>query len=146
MGKVETVLREEIARLARKEVRNAVSPLKKEVTRLKKRVAELAAKLSDSEKQTGLLVRERRRKKLGSDVGEEQVEATRISGGLIKKLRKKLGISQAQLAALVGVSSPAVAAWEQGRSRPAGDNLKAVVALRGYGRREIRTLLDQLDG
>ena len=145
MGKVETALREEIARLARKEVRKATGPLKKELVRLKKRVVELAAKVSASDRQTGLLVRERRRKKLGADVNEEQVEGVRMSAGLIKKLRKKLGISQAQLAALVGVSSPAVAAWEQGRSRPAGDNLKAVVALRGYGKREIRTLLDQLE-
>ena len=46
MGKVETALREEIARLARKEVRKATGPLKKEIVRLKKRVVGLAAKLS----------------------------------------------------------------------------------------------------
>ncbi len=68
MGKVETALRDEIARLARKEIRDVVGPLKKEVIRLKKRVAELSSKLTASEKQTGLLVKERRRKKLGADV------------------------------------------------------------------------------
>ena len=64
MGKVESALREEIARLARKELRAVVGPLKKEVIRLKKRVVELSSKINASEKQTGLLVKERRRKKL----------------------------------------------------------------------------------
>ena len=144
MGKIETALREEIARLARKEIRSVVGPLKKEVVRLKKRVVELSSKLNASEKQTGLLVKERRRKGLGSDISDDQADAARMSGGLIKKLRKKLGISQAGFAAIVGVSSPAVAAWEQGRSNPAGDNLKAVIALRKYGRREVQVLLDQV--
>ena len=146
MGNVETALREEIARLARKEIRAVVGPLKKEVIRLKKRVVELSSKLNASEKQTGLLVKERRRKKLGSDVSDDQADAARMSGGLIKKLRTKLGVSQADFAAIVGVSSPAVAAWEQGRSNPAGDNLKAVIALRSYGKREVQALLENMDG
>ena len=62
---------------------------------------------------------------------ETDVQEARISPGLIKKLRKRLGITQRELAALVGVSGPAVQSWEQGNARPGGDNLAALVALRG---------------
>ena len=43
----------------------------------------------------------------------EEVEAARLSPGLIKKLRSRLGITQGELATLVGVSTSAVGSWEQ---------------------------------
>jgi DNA-binding transcriptional regulator YiaG len=73
----------------------------------------------------------------------EQVKAARLSPLLIKKLRTRLGVSQEQLARLVGVSGPAVAFWEQGRSRPQGPNRSALVALRGVGRREVKRMLGE---
>ena len=146
MGKLETAMREEITRLAKKEIRGAVGPLRKELIRLKKRVVELTAKQNASEKQTGLLVKERKRKRLGEDVTDDQANASRMSGGLIKKLRTKLGISRAKFATLVGVSGQTVKAWENGNYEPAGDNLKAVIALRAYGKREAQVLLENMEG
>jgi len=70
----------------------------------------------------------------------------RLSPLLIKKLRARLGISQGQLARLVGVSGPAVAFWEQGKSRPEGQNRAALVALRGVGRREVKRMLAEKAG
>ena len=37
------------------------------------------------------------------------------------ELRKAMGVSQAQLAQILGVTQPAVAAWEAGRRNPTGD-------------------------
>ncbi len=141
MGKLETAMKEEVGRLARKELRKTVGPLKKEIVRLKKRVAELSRSHTDLSKKARVLVTARGKQSVAADVSDEQAESARMSAGLIKKLRARLGISQAELALLVGVSGPAVAAWEQDRAMPSGDNRKAVIALRAFGRRQVRELL-----
>jgi len=41
MGKIESVMREEIARLSKREIRASVDPLRKEVTKLRLRVSQL---------------------------------------------------------------------------------------------------------
>ncbi|HUT56581.1 MAG TPA: helix-turn-helix transcriptional regulator [Phycisphaerae bacterium] len=68
-------------------------------------------------------------------------KSARISPGLIKKLRKRLGITQGELATLVGVSGSAVGFWEYGKAKPEGHNREALVALRKLGRREVQGIL-----
>ena len=70
-----------------------------------------------------------------------EVGKARLSPGLIKKLRKKLGLTQAQLAALLDASPTTVAFWEQGRTRPKADTKAQIVALRKLGRRDVKQLL-----
>ena len=60
---------------------------------------------------------------------------------LIRTLRSRLDISQADLAQLVGVSAVAVGSWESGKSRPRPETKARIVALRALGRREVRRLL-----
>jgi len=71
----------------------------------------------------------------------EEVKASRISPGLIKKLRARLGITQGKLATLVGVSTTAVGSWEYGKAKPEGHNREALVALRKLGKREVAGIL-----
>ena len=49
MGKIESTLRDEITRLARKEIRASVGSLSKEVTKLKRKVSRLDRALAGSE-------------------------------------------------------------------------------------------------
>ena len=72
---------------------------------------------------------------------DAEVEKARFSPRLVKTLRTRLDLSQADLAKLVGVSSSAVATWEQGRSRPTGARRAAIVALRKLGRRDVKRML-----
>ena len=65
----------------------------------------------------------------------------RVSALLIKKLRARLGITQGDLATLVGVSTSAVGFWEYGKAKPEGHNREALVALRKLGRREVAGIL-----
>ncbi len=141
MGKLETTMKDEMGRLARKEIRKAVVPLKKEVVRLKKRVIELSRSQSDLAKQAKASANRRKQETVVSSITDEKASAARISPDLVKKLRQRLGVSQSQLASLIGVSGPAVAAWEQHRAKPAGDNRKTLLMLRGLGKREVSNLL-----
>src|SRR3954447_21595462 len=49
--------------------------------------------------------------------------------GLLLALRGRAGLSQRELAALVGVSERAIRAWEAGDSYPAAERLQALIAL-----------------
>lgn len=52
-------------------------------------------------------------------------------GDCIAADRQRLGLSQQELARLVGVTQQAIAKWEAGRSAPRGRNLKALASTLG---------------
>ncbi len=141
MGKIETVFKAEATRLARKEIRPLVEPLQRQVRQLARQVRTLAAEV---QRLTRLTARqeETRIKTMGNlTAPATDAKAARMSGGLIKKLRKKIGVTQGQLAGLVGVSAAAVQSWEQNIAKPGGDNRDSLVTLRQMGRRDIAKLL-----
>jgi len=74
-------------------------------------------------------------------VAPEEVKAARLSPLLIKKLRVRLGITQGELATIVGVSTSAVGSWEYGNAKPEGHNREALVALRKLGKRDVAGIL-----
>jgi DNA-binding transcriptional regulator YiaG len=55
----------------------------------------------------------------------------------IKGIREKLGLSQGELAGLIGVSAAAVGSWERGRSAPGPRNRKALAGIAGLNRLEV---------
>jgi transcriptional regulator with XRE-family HTH domain len=62
---------------------------------------------------------------------------------LLQSLRKRLGITQKELAILAGVSVGAAHLWETGKFRPKDTKRSVLVALRKLNRREVRELLEQ---
>jgi len=145
MGKLEDVMKAEIGRLAKKQVRAAVAPLQRDVRRFKRTLSQLVRATSRLEKAAAQQARRLPLAKGRPQASEEEVRAARLSPRVIKNLRRRLGISQEQLAALADVTPGAVAAWEQGRAKPRGINKSAVVALRKFGRRDVKRLLATKD-
>ena len=141
MGKIETVLKAEIARLARRETKALIAMHVEELRRLRKRVASLeqavkAVKTARAHEQA-----ERKVTTAVQTVAGEEAPRVRMSPRLIRSLRSRLGISQADLAKLVGVSAVAVGSWESGKSSPRSESKTRIAALRSLGRREVRRLL-----
>jgi DNA-binding transcriptional regulator YiaG len=141
MGKIETTMRSEIARLAKKEIRAEVRPLAKDVRELKRTVSRLSKTVESLEKTAREWTRQMREEKAELKAPKEEVKVARLSPGLIRKLRKRLGLSQKQMGAMVGVSTVTVGQWERGNTRPTGANRTALVALRKLGKREVRRIL-----
>ena len=141
MAKIETAIREAIARGARRQVRPVVLSLRREVFRLRRKVAQLHGALTALRRQAVGWERMMEAAPLIPPVPEEAAKAARLSPRLIQSLRKRLGLSQTALARLVGVSAPAVAHWETGESTPKGQNRAALVALRKVGKRQVKALL-----
>ena len=141
MPKIEQVLKSEIIRLAKKHVRAVCGLLARDVQELKRRMSQMSKTVAALDKMRAALEAKRAAEGVKLEAPEEKVKAARLSPLLIKKLRARLGVRQGQLARLVGVTGPAVAFWEQGKSRPQGQNRAALVALRGVGRREVKRML-----
>ena len=141
MGKMEQTLKSEITRLARKQVRAACLPLARDVRQLKRTVSALCKAVTVLAKLGAELQAERAAERSKLAVAPEEVKAARLSPGLIKKLRARLGITQGELATLVGVSTSAVGSWEYGKAKPERRNREALVALRKLGKREVAGIL-----
>ena len=141
MAKLETVIKEAIARGARRQVRVVVMPLRREVVRLRRKVGELQGTLTTLRRSANGWKRFIEAAPVIPHVSEEDAKAARLSPRLIGSLRRRLGLSQMALAQLVGVTAPAVAHWEVGGSAPRGQNRVNLVALRRVGKREVKELL-----
>ena len=141
MGKLETLMKTEIVRLARKEIRPLVTPLQRQVRLLNRQIRELVAANKRLTRATKKLEAGRMDRVGELSVPDSEMQSVRMSGGLIKKLRKGLGVTQQQLAQLINISAAAVQSWEQGIARPSLDNKKSLVALRTLGRRDVAKML-----
>ena len=144
MSKILETLRAEISRLAKKEIKASVEPLRQNVAGLKRSVSKVSKSLAALEKQLKAQKAAARRTPAGLDVKEVETDKTRLSPILIKKLRKRLKISQAKLAQLLNVSAPAVASWEQGRAKPSPPTRTAIIALRSLSPAKAREMLAEI--
>jgi DNA-binding transcriptional regulator YiaG len=145
MSKIASVLKEEIARLARKEVNAGTQALRKSNAQYRRDIAELKRQASALTRQVAYLERQERRR---AEKGGPAADTTgrRFSPRGLKTHRAKLGLSAADYAALVGVTAQSIYAWENGRTRPAETQLASLIAVRGMGKREALKRLELLEG
>jgi DNA-binding transcriptional regulator YiaG len=130
-----------ILRLARREIRDVTRPMRTELRGLRRKLGGLPKAVGDLGRHVADLLRSQDLRRARLQASPAEVEAARFSGGLIQKLRRRLKLTQAQLAQLVDVSVTAVRAWELGQSRPQGARRAALVALRKMGRREVARMV-----
>jgi len=104
--------------LAKKAVRTTCLPLARDLRRLKRSVSALRKTVAPLARLGAELQAERTAERATLAAAPEEVKAARLSALLIKKLRRRLGITQGKLAALVGVSHRAVGSWEYGKAKP----------------------------
>jgi DNA-binding transcriptional regulator YiaG len=141
VAKIEAAIKDAILRGARRQVRTAVAPLRRDLRRLRRVVAALRRELATLRDVAAQWQRMAQSRPWRPEVSEDQARAARLSPRLVRKLRGRLGLSQAALARLVGVSTGAVAQWERGGAAPAGQNRRALLGLRQVGRRDVKRML-----
>jgi DNA-binding transcriptional regulator YiaG len=139
MGKLESTIKSEIRRLAKREIRATFVPLRREVRAMRLRLSTLSKNFSGLDR----LAKEQLQKapKKGLEATPEEVKASRLTPDRIRRLRNKLGISMRELGILTGSSLGAVLSWEKGKFRPKGEKKAALVALRKLRKRGVRKLL-----
>lgn len=140
MSNFSSVLKAEITRLARKEIKIAMDPLRKTNAAHRREIAELKRQLASLHREL---------KALGTPTRERvdvpiQQRVKRFSAEGLKALRARLGLSAADLGQLVGASGQSVYNWEAGASVPRESLKMALAALRGIGKREALKRLESM--
>ena len=146
MPNIAAVLKEEIARVARKELRGDTARFKKASAQYRSDIAALKRRITELEKQLGKLSRQSRKAGAKADAPAAGRSSLRFSAKGLAAQRKRLGLSAAQVAALLGVSGQSIYKWEDGKARPRASQLPAIASLRTMGKREANARLAALAG
>jgi DNA-binding transcriptional regulator YiaG len=140
---IASVLKEEVARLVRRQLRSETESLKKASSRYRSEIAALKRRIDVLEKQVSRLER-MVPKKAAPAVDEQSETKLRFKPQGVRAQRTRLGLSAADMGALVGVSAQTIYNWESGASRPRAEQLAAIAAVRKMGKREAKARLDQM--
>jgi DNA-binding transcriptional regulator YiaG len=140
MGKIESMIKSEIQRLARREIRSTFRPLKREVRTMRLKVSSLMKGFGNLNRITKEQV-QRASEQFKLESSPDEIKIARFSPARIRALRLKKGLSQKELGMLIGVSLGTVVLWEKGKITPKAERKGALIALRKLKKREIRRVL-----
>lgn len=147
MPNIASVLKAEVTRLARKELRAETDVLKKALSAQRSEVSALKKRVQELERQVARPNKSHRIPTKATPAAEDQAgegAGLRFRAAGMAANRKRLGLSAAEFGKLVGATGQSVYAWEAGKSRPKPENLAAIAALRGVGKREVTERLAAL--
>ncbi len=167
MPNIMTALKAEIVRLARKESKASVDPIRKSAADTRKALADMKRRVDDLEKNIKQLCATAAKTSQSETSQpqasrsetpqpeaaqpEAQPEATSSSEGFsaksVRALRQKLGLSQRQLSELLGVGNNTVYKWEvkPGMLKLQQRTKAALTEVRGMGAREAKKRLETLN-
>lgn len=136
MANIASLLKSEIARIARKELksqmeatRRSVSQQRTEIASLKRRVQELTAEVSRLKKQSPT--------HSGEQDAPSGATASRFSAKGLASHRQRLGLSADAYGKLVGASALSIYKWESGKAKPQARFASALIAIRSLGKKEV---------
>jgi DNA-binding transcriptional regulator YiaG len=139
MTTLAVALKEEIRRLARKEIKAATQATAKAVAQHRREIAKVKRQLREQEKKIATLQK-------GKPLPQQVDDSVRFSARSVKAQRTRIGLSAADYARLVGVSPLTIYNWEHGKSRPRKEQFAQLVAIRGIGKREALGRLEESSG
>ena len=142
MSNVASVLKDEIARVARKEIRRETSILKKSSTTHRSEIAALKRRVLELERHLGRVRRGGEPARPIAANEDSVAPGTRFSAKSMAAQRRRLGLSAAECGLLIGASSQSIYNWEEGKARPRAQHLPAIFALRNLGRRQASEILE----
>jgi DNA-binding transcriptional regulator YiaG len=145
MPNIASLLKSEIARVARKEVRGETLHLKKAVSTYRSEIAQLKRRAQALEQQLRRLSKRAGKAEPRANGHDEASEQPfRFSAKGLASHRKRLGLSAHDCGLLLGASGQSVYKWEEGEVRPRAKHMPAIAALRGMGKKEATARLEAL--
>jgi DNA-binding transcriptional regulator YiaG len=140
MPNIASVLKAEITRLARKEMKAGTAATRKAAAQHRRDIAALKRVLADLSRRLASL--ERNKSTLA--IPESDGKTVRFSPRWLKAHRQKLGLSAADYAKLAGVSALSIYNWENGKTKPRAQQVTALAAVRSMGKREAMKRLEDV--
>ncbi len=142
MSNVASALKEEIARVARKEIRRETATLKKASAAYRSEIAALKKRALEFERQLRRLGKTAERSAPPAATADSVAQGARFSAKSMASQRRRLGLSAAECGLLVGASAQSIYNWEEGKARPRAQHLPAIFALRNLSRRQANEILE----
>ena len=143
MPNIAAALKNEISRVARKEVRAETLALKKAAATHRSEIAALKRRFLALEQQLRRLERKPSEPATASQ-SDEAPGPTRFSAKGLASQRRRLGLSAADCGLLLGTSAQTIYNWEEGKVRPRTKHLAAIAALKTLGKKAATTHLESL--
>lgn len=143
MPNIATVLKAEISRIARKEMKNGTSVVRKASAQYRKDIAQLKRQVSNLQGKVSVLEK-RVLRDVPTQVPQADSKKFRFTAKGLLAQRKRLGLSAESFAKLVGVSGLTIYSWEKGTSRPRKTLLPVLGSIRQMGKKEVQARLEQV--
>ena len=143
MPNIAAVLREEISRLSRKEIRGQIDATRKATTQHRHHLATLKRQVAQLERQVALLARKVSDTRQAVSAVSTAPRQRFVAKGL-RSQRRRLGLSAMEYGKLLGVSAQSVYNWERELASPRAAQLSRLAALRGIGKRQAAERLQEL--
>ena len=152
MANLASALKEEIGRLARREIRQQTAGTARTVARCEREIAALKRQIDGLQRMlSAQLAQGAPGPTVSKKTGRKKVAAAkqaartapdsgpkraRFSAKGLKANRERLGLSADNYGKLIGVSGLSIYNWEQGKARPRESSIAALMSIRGIGKRE----------
>lgn len=143
MANIASLLKAEISRVARKEVRAETASLKKSVSTYRSEIAALKRRAQALELELRRLSKAQA-KAVPAEVQAQPAQKLRFTAKGLASQRRRLGLSALDIGLLVGASGQSIYNWEEGKARPRAKHLPALAALRTMGKKEAAARLASL--
>ena len=147
MPNVAQVLKAEIVRIAKKELRAETHSMKKAQASFRSDIAALkkhARQLEQAIRVLGKHAQKAQKTTPAASVPDVNPK-TRFSAKSLVSQRRRLGLSAEDIGRLIGASGQSVYNWEAGKARPRDSHLAAIAALKTLGRRAAVAHLAAMD-
>ena len=144
MANLASALKQEIVRIARREIRAQTLTTKKASAQHRKHIAMLRRRIAQLEQSIASL-NGRLSKQPQHAPAETEGNQLRFVAKGVRSLRERLGLSAERFGRLIGVSGQSVYNWERQISTPRDEQLRLLARIRGIGKREAVARLRDLE-
>ena len=129
-------LKQEICRLARREIKAQVAPTRLAIAQYRREIASLKRQFREQQRKMASLETRKGDDPVVDEGEEGPLAGLRFSSRSVRAQRRRLGLSAEDYGRLIGVSSLTVYNWEHGRTRPRAAQFTALASIRGIGKRQ----------
>lgn len=144
MSNIAAALKEEIVRLARKEIRSETERFKKTSAQFRSEISNLKKRVTELDRLVSRLNRGAVEKKKAK--AEKKERRVRYSAKGLVAMRRRLGFSAADLGVLLGVTAQTIYNWEAEKSQPRPQQLESYAAMRDIGKKQAVAKIQEMAG
>ena len=130
------VLKQEICRLVRREIKAEAAPTRQAIVQYRHEIAHLKRQLHEQQRKLALLETRQPDSSGGKESDAGPLAGLRYSARSVRAQRRRLGLSAEDYGKLIGVSGLTIYNWEHGRTRPRATQFEALANVRGITRSE----------